>query len=166
MLFPSYFCATSPHLSSHSIPITPRWNGDCLCVFVLWLRQVSRNVWCMITFVGVGNCAQFGLQFWIYSCVFHKLFKIANILICTLLMTNNMSTIYLVQIFSLRPIMLALCFRVVKISFYIWHFKFTYHYYKQQFSQSISEIPTICTHHVWFSKSWLKHRLKNETLIN
>ena len=43
---------------------------------------------------------------------------------------------------------------------------FTYVDYKEKFSQSISEIPTICTHHVTFAKSWLKRKLRNETLIN
>src|SRR5882762_10469710 len=36
---------------------------------------------------------------------------------------------------------------------------FTYVDYKKRFSQSISEIPTICTHRVGFGKSWRKHRL-------
>jgi hypothetical protein len=39
---------------------------------------------------------------------------------------------------------------------------FTYVDYKKKFSQSISEIPTICTHRVAFAKSWLKRRLRNE----
>src|SRR5882724_13156686 len=36
---------------------------------------------------------------------------------------------------------------------------FTYVDYKKRFSQSISEIPTICTHRVGFGKSWRKRRL-------
>ena len=39
---------------------------------------------------------------------------------------------------------------------------FTYVDYKKKFSQSISEIPTICTHRVGFCKSWRKRRLRNE----
>jgi len=123
------------------------WHEVCVVVEA-GEQKCMMQYSCVITFVGVGNFTQFRLQFWIYSCVFHKLFKITNILIYTLLMTKDMST------------------RVVKISFYIWHFKFTYHHYKQQFSQSILEIPTICTHRIWFAKLWLKHRLKSVTLIN
>jgi len=52
----------------------------------------SRHQW---SSVGTWNSAQFGLWFWIYSCIFHKLFKITKIFIYTPLMTKNISTILL-----------------------------------------------------------------------
>jgi hypothetical protein len=47
----------------------------------LWLIEQSTVMrHCAIAFVRVGNFTQFRLQFWIYSHVFHKLFRITKYL--------------------------------------------------------------------------------------
>jgi hypothetical protein len=98
-----------------------------------WLQR------CAITFVGVRNFAQFGLRFWIYSSVFHKLLRIMKIFTYTPLMTGDISAIsFWANILSEAHSVCTL-FQSCIIPFYIkiphQFWPFTYLHYKTAVSQ-------------------------------